>query len=67
MTGLTGRSKNLDPTGAGRPIRFPFLVRTCNAARFLAENFGPWPAAYLASKSFITALHNCAEYRVVLI
>ena len=31
-TGLTGRSKNLDPTGnptgAGRPDRFPSLLRT---------------------------------------
>ena len=25
-TGLTGRSKNLDPTDAGRPDRFPSLT-----------------------------------------
>jgi len=52
-----------------------YNVRTYNAARFLAESFGPWPsAAHLASKSCVplkplwvgfTALHNCAESKVV--
>ena len=40
-TGLTGRSKNLDPignptgnpTGAGRPERFPPLVQTLKRAK----------------------------------
>ena len=37
LTGLTGRSKNLDPTGAVRPDRFPSLPSTTRQSSKLVE------------------------------
>ena len=40
-TGLTGRLKNLDPTGAGQPYRFPLLVHREGIVQLIDWTIGP--------------------------